>query len=75
MSALVKNGKYDMINTADTTTMEYYVIKFLSEPYRLQDEKTVDKQVTKSCGIIVKAEYLSTIKASTNWYWQPIENK
>ena len=32
MSALVQNGKYGTINTADPTTMGYYVAKFLSEP-------------------------------------------
>ena len=30
VSALVQNGKYGAINTADPNTMGYYVIKFLS---------------------------------------------
>ena len=33
MSALIHNGKYGVINTADQTTMGYYIFKLLSEPY------------------------------------------
>ena len=68
MSATIHNGKYGVINIADTTTMGYYVTNYLSEPYTLQDNKIVDKQVIKSGEFIVKAEYLSITKASTNWY-------
>ena len=39
MSALVHNGKYGVINTADPTKMGYYFVKLLSEPYTLQYEK------------------------------------
>ena len=39
MSALVHNGKYGVINTADPTKMGYYFVKLLSELYTLQYEK------------------------------------
>ena len=68
MSALVQNGKYGAINNEYPTTMGYYVVRFLSEPYTLQDEKKVDKKVMKSGELIKKAEYISIRKASTNWY-------
>ena len=48
--------------------MGYYVVKLLSEPYNSQDGKTVDKQFTKAGELIVKAEYLSTMKTNTNCY-------
>ena len=35
MASLVQSGKYGAINTIDTTTMDYYVIKFVSEVYTL----------------------------------------
>ena len=38
VSSLVKPDKYGTINTIDTTTMVYYVIKFIPEPYTLQEE-------------------------------------
>ena len=69
MSALVQNGKYGAINNSDLTTMGYYAVKFLSKPYRLQDDKKVYKQVIKSGEIIVKAEYISITKTITNCYW------
>ena len=48
MYKLVQNRKYGAINTSDPTTMGYYVVKFLSEPYRLKDKKKVDKQIIKA---------------------------
>ena len=38
MDELVKTGKCGFINIIDTTTMVYYVIKFVSEAYTLQEE-------------------------------------
>ena len=52
--------------------MGYYDVKVLPEPYTLQDDKTVDKQVIKAGEIIVKAEYICIMKSNTNWYWQQI---
>ena len=36
MASIVQLGKYGAINVADPTSVEYYVIKYLSEPYILQ---------------------------------------
>ena len=68
MYAIVQNGKYDAINTADPTTMGYYVVKLLSKPYTLQDDKKMDNHVIKVVDLIVNSEYLSIMKANTNWY-------
>ena len=37
MAALVQSVKYGSINTTYTTTMGYYVIKSVSEAYKLQE--------------------------------------
>ena len=37
MAPLAQLGKYGAINAVDPTTMIYYVIKYLSEPYTLQE--------------------------------------
>ena len=42
MATLVKTLQYGTINTTDTTTMELYVIKNLSESYILQEDTTCD---------------------------------
>ena len=75
MSTRVHNGKYGVINTADPTTIGYYAVKLLSEPYTLQDNKTVNKKFIKAGELTVKAEYLSIIKANTNWYLQQLGTK
>ena len=75
MSALVQNGEYGAINTEDTTTMGYYVVKLLLAPYKLQDDKTVNSQAIKSGELIVKAEYLNIMKFNTNWYGQQLGTK
>ena len=69
MSSLVHVGKYGAINASDTTTMGYYVIKYLYETYTLQKFQTTDGQVSKSVEILVKAEYLSFMKSKRTWYW------
>ena len=42
MDVLVQTVQYGTINTTDTTTMELYVIKKLSESYILQEDTTCD---------------------------------
>ena len=44
MSTLVQYGEYDATNTADPTTMGYYVVKLLSKPYMLQDKKQLTRK-------------------------------
>ena len=46
MAELVKTGKYGAINTTDTTTMGYCVIKFMSEKFTLQQETMCDGQIS-----------------------------
>ena len=70
MSELVQNGTYGAINTVDPTTMGYHVAKSISEPYTLEYDKKFDKQVIKVGELIVISEYICTIKANTDWYWQ-----
>ena len=45
MASLFESGKYDAINTIDTTTNEFYVIMFTSEAYTLQDNTIIDGQI------------------------------
>ena len=60
---LVQPGKCGNINAADLTTMDCYVIKYLSEPYTLKEDQTTDVQLSKPGENLVKAEYLSTTKS------------
>ena len=44
MASLFQYGNYGAINTDDTTTNVFYVIKFISEAYTLQNNTTIDKK-------------------------------
>ena len=45
MASLFQSGKYGVINTTDTSTMGYYVIKFFSETCTLQEDTTFNGQI------------------------------
>ena len=52
MSAIFHNEIYGAINTSDTIKMGYYLVKLLSEPYMLQDNKTVENKVINAGELI-----------------------
>ena len=54
MAALVQTNKYGDINTTYTTTMGYYVIKFMSEAYTLQEETAYSGQISTSGELVAK---------------------
>ena len=58
MALLVQSGKYGATNTADTITNVFYVIKFISEAYTLQNNTTIDGQIISAGELVVKAQYL-----------------
>ena len=60
-------GKYGAINAAGPTTIVYYVVKFLSGPYTLQEDQTTDEKISKSGELIFKSEYLSIMKPKKNY--------
>ena len=55
--------------------MGYYVINFVSEAYKLQDEITCDGQIFPAGELLVKAQYLSCMQENTNWYWDKKNHK
>ena len=58
MASLVRPGKYGAMKTTDTSTMRYYMIKFISESYTLQEDTTCGRQIISAGELIVKAQYL-----------------
>ena len=54
MATLSKTGKYSDINKIDTTRMEYYVIKFMSEAYTIQEETAYSGQISTSGELFAK---------------------
>ena len=48
MGYLVQTGNYVAINTSYTNIMVYYVIKYVSGVFTLQEDTNIDIQVSKS---------------------------
>ena len=55
MASIAQLGRYSAINVSDTTTMGYYVIKQLSEPYTLKEYQTTDGKGSKSGKLLFKS--------------------
>ena len=49
--------------------MGYYVIKFMSEHYTLQEETMYYVQISTSVELAVKSQYMNFMKYNTKWYW------
>ena len=47
------------MNTIDTSTMGYYVIKFVSKANTLQDNTRCDRRISSAGELVVKAQYVS----------------
>ena len=52
--SLSQSGKYGVVNTADTTTNGFYVIKFVSESYTLQNNTKIDGKFISTVELVFK---------------------
>ena len=68
MAALIKIGQYGAINTKDAATMGYYVIKLMSEPYRIQEETMCDRKLGTPGEPVVKYQCMKCMQDNTKWY-------
>ena len=60
--ACVQYDTYGAINKIYIMAMGYYVIKFVSEAYTLQDDNSRDGQIISSGELVFKAKYLRCIQ-------------
>ena len=70
MAELVKTDKYGDIITTDNITMEYYVVKFISEAYTLQQKCKHNGQRSETVELVLRSKYMDFMKVNTNWYWE-----
>ena len=70
MDALVQTGNYGDINTTDTDTMGYYVMKFVSGSYTLQEETIYYGKISTDGELFVKYEYINCMQDNTKLYWE-----
>ena len=62
MDGLVQNFQYGTINKTDSRKMGYYVIKFFSEAYTLQENKTCDGKIIAAGELFFRSKYLICMK-------------
>ena len=62
--------EYGAINTAYTTTMRYYIVKYVFEAFKLQEYITTDGQLSKRGELVIRSDCLKNKKGKTNWYWE-----
>ena len=75
MAPLVQLGKYDAINTEYPTTMVCYVIKYLSEPYTLQEDQAIYGKLSKESELVAKVEYFSILNKKSKLVLSTSRNK
>ena len=75
MALLVQYGKYGSMKTTYSTTMVYYVIKFVSEAYTLQEYITPDRQISTAGGLVFKVHYLRCMQENKMCYWEKKHQK
>ena len=68
MALLVESRKLRAINKTYKTTNGFYIIMFTSEAYTLQYNTTIDGQIITAGELVVKEQYLCSMKLDTNWY-------
>ena len=66
---LVESIKYGAINKNETAPNGFYVIIFTSESYTIHNNTTIDGQLTTAGELVVKSQYLCSMRLDTNWYW------
>jgi hypothetical protein len=70
MSLMIREGELGAIGTADEATMGYYVVKWLSEPYTLQEETEGMSGMIRMGMMVVDALYFNQVGRAPHWYTQ-----
>ena len=68
MDSLLQTGNHGSFNTNYTKIIRCYGIKYLSEVFTLQEDKTIDGQVSKYSELAVWEIYFSEIQTNKKWY-------
>ena len=68
MAEFLQTGKYGDISTTYKTKMGYYVIKFISEAYTLQQETTCHGKIGTAGELVLKLKYIKCMQFNTKWY-------
>ena len=70
MAALIQNYQYCANSTINTATMGYYMVKFMPEPYILQEETMYNGKISTAGKLVFKYQYMNCTQDNTEWYWE-----
>ncbi len=71
MFLMVREGKMEAIVTADEAALGYYIIKWLSDPYTIQEEMVEGVSGMIGAGMMVAdVLYFNWVERATHWYTQ-----
>jgi hypothetical protein len=73
MSLMVRKGKVGAIGTADDAAMGYYVVKWLSKPYTLQEDTDSMSGTIGAGTMVVDVLYFNRVERAPHWYMQSKE--
>ena len=71
MGAMVNENNFGAVNTNDPKAKGFYIVKFTSFPYTLQENIEVDNNLSKEGSLVCKAEYMSPAQKGSLWYLIP----
>ncbi len=70
MSLMVQEGDVSAIGTTDKAAVVYYLVKWLSEPYKLQADTEGMSGVIVAGSIVVDVFYFNRVEHAPYWYTQ-----
>ncbi len=70
MSLMVRKGKVRAIGMVDNAAMGYYVVKWLSKPYTLQEDTDGMSGMIGAGTMVVDALYFNQVERTPHWYKQ-----
>ena len=73
MGAMVNENNFGAVNTNDPKAKGFYIVKFTSLPYTLQENIKVDNDLIKEGSLVCEAEYMSPAQEGSLWYLIPKE--
>eukprot|EP00957_Ditylum_brightwellii_P049359 3744876-Ditylum_brightwellii.AAC.1 len=59
MGAMVNENNFGAVNINDPKTKGFYIVKFTSLPYTLQENTEVDNDLIKAGSLVCEAENMS----------------
>jgi hypothetical protein len=70
MSLMVREGEVGAIATADKAAMGYYLVKWLSKPYTLQEDTDGMSRTIGMGTMVANLLYFNRVERAPHWYTQ-----